>query len=465
MRIILFSNAYKPTISGVVTSMDHFRRGLISAGHDIHIMAPEYEDYVDTEPYVYRFPALDLTDMVDLSLALPLRLTMNAAVKGIQPHIIHSQHPAWMGDIAADYADELDIPLVFTFHTRYDIYVQKFIPLISRLAERITDDVINAYLDKCVHIVAPTPSIKEYIRNQYDPPGKISVVPTPVEVAQFSNIDGLELRVEMGLQTSEMLLYVGRLSAEKNLEFLIRAFARLASRRPAAQLVLVGKGPQEAALKRLVAKEQLLGRVQFAGTVAYEQIPEMMAAADIFVFSSEGDTQGLVLIEAMAAGTPVVAVEAPGPKDVLQAGGGVLVRSDEEAFAAQVERVLGDVQLRNRLQVSARQVAQMYAPDQVIDRMLAVYEEATTDGPLDHHDRDSSIWPGKWKDKDQINQLWQDFLEHLRSNPASDGPSLQIRIAQSNSLRWLRLMIANFVQRINIWLHKQRLKKELRSQA
>ena len=381
MRILVFSNAYKPSVSGVVMSIALFRQGLIEAGHEVHIIVPEYEGHQDEEPYVFRFPSLDLPDQLDLSLALPFKAMMLPTVRGIKPAVIHSQHPVLMGGLAADFARDLSLPLVFTFHTRYDIYAEKYVPLVPELASMLTDEIIKRYLEKCTHVVAPTPSIRDFILREYEVDVPITAVPTPVDLSQYRDLEPERVRAALGLEEAEVLLYMGRLADEKDLDFLLRAFARIHSRRPQARLLLVGKGPHERRLKRLAHKLELDEQVIFAGSIPHSEVPHYAAAADLFVFTSLTDTQGLVLIEAMAAGTPVVAVEALGPKDVLAEGGGKLVPAREETFAQEVLRLLDDEGLRCALGEQAARVVQRYKISTAALRMVEVYEEAIAAGP------------------------------------------------------------------------------------
>ena len=163
MRILIFSNTYKPTVSGVVTSISLFRQGLVNAGHDVHIIAPEYEDYQDEEPYVFRFTALDLPERVNLSVPIPFKTTMLPTVRGIKPALIHSQHPFSLGGLATDFARDLNLPLVFTLHSHYDVYARRYVPIVPKLAGIVTEEIVKRYLEKCAHIVAPTPSIRDFI--------------------------------------------------------------------------------------------------------------------------------------------------------------------------------------------------------------------------------------------------------------------------------------------------------------
>jgi glycosyltransferase involved in cell wall biosynthesis len=383
MRIIMFSNAYKPTLSGVVISIDLVRRGLHAAGHDVHLIVPEYHDYEDDEPYIFRFPAVDLREQwdVDLALVIPFKASMMTAVRGIKPDIIHSQHPFLMGGLAAHAAKTLNRPLIFTFHTRYDEYIQQYVSIAPELASVLTEEWVKGYLKKCSHIIAPTESIKTLIQEKYETEVPVSVVPTPVDLSKYHRLDPARIRNRLKLNETEILLYLGRLAAEKNIAFMIRAFAHIHRQRPWVRLLLVGKGPEQEALEAQVEKLELAEAVNFVGAIPYEEVPHMMAAADLFLFTSLTDTQGLVLAEAMAAGTPVVGVDAAGTTDVLAEGGGVVTPPDEECFAQAVIDLLADEPRRQALGERAKKAIQRFSPEQSTPRLLAVYEEAIASGP------------------------------------------------------------------------------------
>jgi glycosyltransferase involved in cell wall biosynthesis len=374
MRIAIFSNAYKPVVSGVVTSIALFRQGLIEAGHDVYVIAPEYKDYEDEEPCIFRFPALNLPDRMDFSLAISFKSSMAPTVCGIKPALIHSQHPVWMGDLATAFARDLNLPLVFTFHSRYDEFAQ---------ASIVTEEIVKRYLEKCAHVVAPTPSIRDFILQSYDTDVPVTVVPTPVDLSLYHNLAPERVRAALGLENVEVLLYVGRLAKEKSLDFLLRAFARIVTQRPQARLLLVGKGPHERRLRRMTRKLDLDERVIFTGPIPHDEVPHYAAAADLFVFPSMTETQGLVLVEAMAAGTPAVAVEAPSSVDVLAEGGGLLVPAQESAFAEAVLALLADEMRRRAMGAQAARAAQRYTIPATTARLLTVYQAAIAAGPRD----------------------------------------------------------------------------------
>jgi len=376
MRILMISNSYHPVVGGVEVSMSIFRRGLIEAGHEVHIVVPECQDYEDREPYVFRIPGVDVPGEWDGSLGVPLKGFVVPIARGIHPHVVHSQTPFWMGDLAATTAEELERPLVFTFHTRYDEYAKDMVPVAPGLASTVAKGLVDRYLERCAQVVAPTPRIKDFILEQFDADVPVTVVPTPVDMKAYEQVRPQRARADLGLGEAEFLLYLGRLVPEKNLPFLLRAFTRVAAERPQAHLVFMGKGPEEEYLREQVGELDLGRRVVFKGLVPHERVPDYTAAADLFVFSSLTDTQGLVLIEAMAAGTPVVAIEAPGPVDVLSEGGGLLLPAEEDAFAEAICALLEDDDRRRRLGEEARKAARRYSIPRATEQLVNVYEAA-----------------------------------------------------------------------------------------
>jgi 1,2-diacylglycerol 3-alpha-glucosyltransferase len=379
VRVAMFSNAYLPTISGVVTSIYLFRRGLQQANHEVHVFAPEYEEYEDQEPYIFRFPALDLSEHIDLSLVVPIKTWMEPAVRGVKPTLIHSHHPVWMGDLAHVFADECEIPLVFTFHTQYERYAQQYAPLAPKLAGRITEEVVSRYLSHCTHIVVPTESIRRLLASEFGIEKGVTVVPTPVDLAWFAGGDPVFIHQRYASGGEELLLYVGRLSKEKGVTLLLRAFARVHSQRKQTRLLLVGRGPYRDELQQEVRKLALGSNVVFIGAVPHEQVRDYYAAADLFVFSSTTETQGLVLIESMAAGVPVVAVDAPGAADVLEAGGGVLTEATEERLAQAILEVLSVKGRRNELGEQALKTVARFSITEATRRLVAAYQTALAD--------------------------------------------------------------------------------------
>ncbi len=376
MRIAIFSNAYKPSISGVVRSMLLFRQGLKDAGHEAAVIAPEYTNYEDDEPYIFRFPAIDLTSQVDLSLLIPIKGLMTPTINGIRPDVIHSQHMIVMGNLAATFARERKVPLVFTFHSLYDEYAQKYVPIAPGLAGAVVDEVVSRYLLHCTHIIAPSPSIRSLILEKYEVDAPVTVIPTPVDLDNYTHLCPEQVRIKLGLERAEILLYLGRLSEEKNLDLLLDTIAILCRQRPNTHLLLVGKGPIENQLRKQAEKLGIVSRVHFYGAIPYQEVANFVAAADLFVFPSRVETQGLVLVEAMAAGTPVVAVDCPSSRDIVSKGGGVITPAKEQDFASAIIRLLDDPQRLRALSLEAFQNAKRYDIHSATHKLIEVYQES-----------------------------------------------------------------------------------------
>lgn len=386
MRILIFSNAYKPSISGVVTSISLFRQALLRAGHEVSIIAPEYTGYHDSEAYVFRFPAIDLTSQIDLSLAIPIKAFMERTVAGIMPDVIHSQHPVVMGALAADFSRKLNIPLVFTYHTLYAEYLQKHLRIAPKWVKAMMHAIVSRYLKQCSHIIAPTPTIYNLIQSHYRPAAPVSVLPTPVDLRQYHKLEPNRIRTKYGLDHKlKILLYVGRLAKEKDLEFLLSAYANIAREQPQTRLMLVGKGPAETTLRKFADKLNITHQVIFTGGVPHHEIPHYAAAATCFVFPSQTETQGLVILESMAAGTPVVAVASPPLMDALKSGGGILTPPNELAFAAAIVHLLENHDEHRRMSEMARITARQYDIIPAAASLTEVYRQAIESGRKQNH--------------------------------------------------------------------------------
>lgn len=375
MRIAYFTNSYHPAVNGVVTSIRHFAKGLTALGHEVHIFAPQYDESEELQDgIVHRVPALDFSKSLNATIPMAFKPLIESIIHEIRPQIIHSQHPVLLGKLAANFSEDLGVPLVFTFHSQYEEYARGYFPVAADISSKVIDGLIESYLKKCSHVIVPTPPIIDYL-DRYEVALPVSVVPTPIDLEVFQDPRPEKVRARYNLQDKEVLLYLGRLSFEKNLEFLLHSFARIRSRRPRARLLLAGEGPVTNSLKKLAEELSLKETVIFTGLIGAEQMPDYIAAADLFVFPSISETQGLVLLESMAGGTPVVALDSPATKDVLTQGGGLLVSGGIEAFAQAVESVLGDDDLHARLSSEGRSAVKAYTIPAASARLADIYAD------------------------------------------------------------------------------------------
>ncbi len=375
-HIGFFTNTYRPTMSGVVRSIDTFRESMTNMGHNVYIFAQHAQNYKDSEPFIFRYPAIEIPFANNYAFPLPVSYSISEIMPSLKMDVLHSHHPFLLGDTAANKAEELNLPLVFTFHTRYDEYLH-YLPFGEDLSGRLAEVWIDRYLEKCQHIVAPSESIKQ-ILIESGVIGDVTAVPTGINLPLFQNADGERIRREKRWGDDIVLISVGRLAKEKNFETLIAAAAQVIKRHDNVRLVILGAGMEKKNLEEFTANQGVADRVEFTGNVPYEEVPNYLKAADIFCFASITETQGLVTLEAMAADLPIVAVDATGTSDAVENGkDGLLTKNDSSDLADAIERVVVDEALRKQLQECALEKVKWFDTANQTKRMLDVYAQAT----------------------------------------------------------------------------------------
>jgi 1,2-diacylglycerol 3-alpha-glucosyltransferase len=378
-HIALFTNTYYPVISGVVRSVSAFRQTLTELGHNVFIFAQHASDYEDTEPFIFRYPAIDLPMTHSFPLTIPISLFVDRLLPALKLDVIHSHHPFLLGQAAVSKANELNLPLVFTFHTRYREY-SHYISLSQEFVKKAIDRWLGDYMENCQHIVVPSDSIKNMLANEYGITERVTTIPTGIKLAPFQTAEGKSIRQEHGWGQDRVLISVGRLSKEKNWETLLLAVEQVMKKIDNVRLVIIGEGEENKALKRYARDLGIAHRVEFVGSIPFTDIPRYLKAADLFCFASVTETQGLVTMEAMAAGLPVVAVNATGTRDVIEHNQeGLLTYNDSGALAQAIERVINDEVLRQRFKQAAAKKARFFDMATQAKKLIAVYQQAVED--------------------------------------------------------------------------------------
>jgi len=352
---------------GVTTSVETLRRGLEARGHEAWVLAPRFRTETADGPRVIRYPSIPAATYPEFALAVPFAPRITRRVRRLEVDVFHSHHPFLLGPAARRLARQQRRPLVFTYHTRYDKYAH-YVPFRRSVVEGLAVRLSTRFAAGADAVIAPSCVIRdELITRGVRTP--IAVVPTGVDLARF----------QPGLDPRDMIvLYVGRLDREKSVDLILLAFERVAGTVSRARLVLVGDGTQREELRRRAARSAVSERVTFLGVRPHDTLPTCYQAADLFVFASETETQGLVLAEAAACGLPAVAVAAPGCNEVVRDGEtGVLTKGDPGGLAEAVIGLLVDVERRRVMGARAREVAESEFDVRLqIDRTLAVYERA-----------------------------------------------------------------------------------------
>jgi len=352
-------------------------------GHNVFVFAQSDDTFKDTEPFIFRYPSLPLPLPGDISAALPVSPFVDQLLPMLKLDVIHTHHPILLGQTAARKAAELDLPLIFTFHTQYWEYTH-YVPFPQEAIQEFLKNAVHRWLrdfmQKCQHIIIPSESIREILVRDYGLEERYTVIPTGTDLEPYRCANWESLRKEQGWQGETVFISVGRLAPEKNWDTLLRAFAKVYTQHPDLRLVLIGDGPAKEALQALAAELGIAERVTFTGALPFDEVPCYLKAADAFAFASVTETQGLVTIEAMAAGLPTVAVDASGTRDIIEHGKqGFLVENDADALAKGIEKLLSDPQRMKRFSNNALKKAGTFDVNQLGKQLVSVYEQAIQD--------------------------------------------------------------------------------------
>ncbi|MHC9543715.1 MAG: glycosyltransferase family 4 protein [Vulcanimicrobiota bacterium] len=376
MNIGIFTNTYKPTINGVVNCVALIRQGLMERGHKVYVFAPSFPGYNECEEGIFRFPSLNLLKSVKYPVCIPYCPAITDKIPSLNLDIIHSQHPFVMGDVAAQWARKLSIPLVFTFHTQYEQYAH-YIPLPRGFVQWVSKTFVKAYTSKCDLIITPGDSIIELLHS-YGIHDNVVFMANAIDLSNFASPDKVRIRSQYGIRDDEKLLvYVGRMAREKNLPFMLRAFSQIRQKNNTIRLMIIGEGPELEHLKSYAAELSLSESVIFPGRVEYHEIPAYYGAAQLFVMTSTTEVKPLALLEAMASGLPIVAVTAHGSSDtIIDNVNGFLTEEKESVFADRVVMLINDEARLKSMTESSRKTAGVYSLDTMSDTLLNHYGEA-----------------------------------------------------------------------------------------
>jgi glycosyltransferase involved in cell wall biosynthesis len=358
MRVGLFTNNYLPFRGGVTTAVETVRRGLAARGHGAWVFAPAFPGAVDDPAHVHRYPSLPAPTYPGFSLALPFSRRLARLAGRLDLDVLHAQHPFLLGPTARRLARRHRRPLVFTHHTRYEKYAH-YVPLNQRLVAAAAVRLSCRFADTADLVVAPSERMASTLaaRGVRAP---VVVVPTGVAVDRFVPGDRATARRALGWpDDGPICLYVGRLDREKSVDCVIAAFDLIAGAVSGARLMVVGQGTHEGALRRLATSGRAASRIHFVGSRAHDDLPPVYQAADLFVFASETETQGLVLAEAHASGLAAVAVRASGVDEVVRDGEtGLLTKAEPGELADAAIGLLLDPERRRAMARAARTVAE-----------------------------------------------------------------------------------------------------------
>lgn len=374
MKIGMMVDSYKPYISGITNYVEVNKEFIEKAGHEVFVFTFGDLDYKDEERNIIRSPGLPLADS---GFYLSMRYSRQAKKLLQTMDIVHVHHPFLSGRLALRYCRPARIPIIFTNHSRYDLYAQAYLPM---MPEEVSLGMLQAYMPPFCKamdlVITPSPGMEKVLR-ELKVEGHIEIIPNGVNLTNFQNTQPIP-RERLGYKPDDILIvYAGRVALEKNLPFLIDAFSGVAQAVPNVHLLIIGGGVQqyEEEVRDYTEKKNLPERIRLVGRIPYDQLPAHLAVCDIFATASVTEVHPLSVIEAMGAGLPTMGIESVGVGDTVQDGvTGFLASNDLPSFTAKLTRLCLDADLRRAMSLAAREASAVYSIERTTHIMLEQYE-------------------------------------------------------------------------------------------
>lgn len=389
MKILHFTDAYWPRVNGVTVSIQTFTDSLRRLGHEVRIVCPEYPDSnlqgIVDEFGLIRVPSVSAFFSKEDRVSNPLAIKdILPELEAFNPDVVHVQTEFSFGAMGRHYARTRGYPVISTCHTHWEQYFEHYIPGIpSRFARAIARTIMRTAYKGDDVVIVPSLHIASVLKD-YGLKKNFPLIPTGIDSTFFTQDKVRDERVKRAmlerfprLAKGPILLFVGRVGQEKNVAFLFGVLERVRQKYQDVSLLFVGDGPYRVALQKHATSLGLGAECLFSGYVPRDDLPSIYPLADVFVFPSKTETQGLVTIEAMICGTPVVAIGEMGTADVMNGdNGGFMVPDDVEQFTGRVLELLGDKELRAAKSAEAREYAQLWTVEGMTHKLLRIYEWA-----------------------------------------------------------------------------------------
>jgi 1,2-diacylglycerol 3-alpha-glucosyltransferase len=378
MRILMISDVYFPRINGVSTSTQIFRDELVRRGHKVTLIAPHYPNCQEQDDIIRIASRQVLFDPEDRIMRSRDVMALLPMLRTEHYDILHIQTPFIAHHLGVKLAAELNIPSIETYHTFFEEYLFHYVPFVPKswmraLARYFTRKQCNA-VDS---VVVPSTAMCEILEH-YGVTTTMKIIPTGMELNKFHSCDGAAFRQRYNIPAQRpTLVHIGRVAHEKNIGFLLLMLQQLGKSLPEILLIIAGEGPALPHLRKQTRKLGLSDNVLFVGYLSRaDALLDCYCAGDAFVFASRTETQGLVLLEAMALGVPVVSTAVMGTKDILEPRRGALVaREDPVQFADTVKQLLQNEFLRKRLSKEAQEYVKEWSASMMAERLLSYYQE------------------------------------------------------------------------------------------
>lgn len=383
MRIGLFSDTYPPFINGVSTSVLMLKQGLEKLGHEVYVVTINSESFCyKEEENILKVPGIPC-GIFDYRISGVYPLKALKIIKKWNLDVIHTHTEFSIGTFARLISKQYNIPLVHTYHTMYEEYIYYITKgYFSKASKKLVEYLTLFLCDKLVEeLIVPTKKTYDLFKEKYKVKRDVNIIPTGIDVSRFykENIDEEkvnELRHDLKLSRFNFnILYVGRIAKEKSIDFLINNFKDIVKKIPRAKLIIVGDGPDMKELIDLVDKNKLNRNCLFTGKVPWNEVPLYYMLSSVFVTASKSETQGLTVIEAMAASKPVVAINDESFSLVIENYKDGILFNDDKEYKDAIYMLYKDRKLRDKISLEARKTANNYSDLSYAKKVLEVYKK------------------------------------------------------------------------------------------
>ena len=410
MRIGIFTDSYPPYTNGVSTSILMLQRALEMKGHTVYVVTvnPENMQYkYEDDDKIIRIPGIP-TGIYDYRLTGMYPIRAVKKIKSWNLDIIHSHTEFGIGTFARLISIEFNIPLVHTYHTMYEDYIETITKgYFDKSSKKIVEYITKFFCDKtCTELIVPTKKTYDLFKQKYRYDRDVYIIPTGIETERFypekyskGELDLIRKKCKIR-KDDFVILYLGRLGKEKNIEFIIDVYNSIAKEEPRTKLLLVGDGPDEDFLRKKSLEYGIFKNVVFAGKVPYEDAPKYYNISDVFVTASHFETQGLTVVEALAAGVPAVCINDESFNGTVINDYNGFIFNTEEECKEDILKIKHDKVLAKRLKKGASASAEMHSSKYFADQVITIYEKAIKDGSVDLKSRIINFFRrrgNKWK--------------------------------------------------------------------
>ncbi len=407
MNILMMTNTYLPHVGGVANSVLSFTKELRNQGHKVIVVAPEYKDIKDKESDVIRIPAIQNFNSSDFSVVLPIPGFLDRHLEQFQPDIVHSHHPFLVGSTALRISAKYHTPLVYTYHTMFEKYTH-YVPVNFPRMREFVVSLSLGYSNLADRVIAPSQSVADVLESR-KVQTPINIIPTGIDDNKFKTGNGKKIRASCNIDTDAFVVgHIGRLAPEKNLGFLARTVADFLKNEPEAHFLIAGYGPSKTEIDTIFSEYKVSDRIHFLDKLKGRELVNAYHAMDVFVFSSKSETQGLVLVEAMASGVPVIALDASGVREVVKDGiNGFLIMQEHENIFKEALRRFFEMPSEKKIMMAneAKKTTESFTIHTCVSKLINVYETLKNENGIGQH-RDESAWEHSME---QIKTEWELF--------------------------------------------------------